>query len=122
MGPPDRQTGNWSDVSDGTLDGTLSFDSFQIQYTDSLGNHEGILYIEDLWVLTPGDVAVRETDLPGDFILEQNYPNPFNPFTTIPYRLSAGSTCRPFGIRYQRETGEEPGPRTSGRGSVPRGL
>lgn len=83
------ETGQWADISDGTLDGELNFDSFQIQYVDSLGNNEGTIYIEDLMVMTPGGVAVRETDIARDFVLEQNYPNPFNPVTAIPYRLSA---------------------------------
>ncbi|MDZ7797231.1 MAG: N-acetylmuramoyl-L-alanine amidase [Candidatus Marinimicrobia bacterium] len=85
----DGVTGDWADISDGTLDGELNFDSFQIRYVDSLGNNEGTIYIEDLMVMTPGGVAVRETDIARDFVLEQNYPNPFNPVTAIPYRLSA---------------------------------
>ena len=85
----DGVTGEWGGVSDGTLDGDLSFDSFQILYVDSLGNNEGTLYFDDLMVLTPGGVAVGETDVPQSFTLEQNYPNPFNPATTISYQLAS---------------------------------
>ncbi|MBW6457882.1 MAG: T9SS type A sorting domain-containing protein, partial [FCB group bacterium] len=85
----DGETGHWEGVSDGTFDGNLNFDSFQIEYVDSLANNEGTIYIEDLVVLTPGGVSVGETDIAANFALEQNYPNPFNPVTAINYRLSA---------------------------------
>jgi len=80
--------GTWEDVSDGILDGQLNFDSFQIEYIDSLGTNEGVIYIEDLVVMTPGGVAIQDTDVPANFSLEQNYPNPFNPTTAISYQLS----------------------------------
>ncbi|MCF7832094.1 MAG: N-acetylmuramoyl-L-alanine amidase [Candidatus Marinimicrobia bacterium] len=83
----DGECGTWPSVSDGTLNGQLNFDSFQIEYVDSLGNNEGTLYFEDLWFLTPGGVAVTETDIPVDFTMNQNYPNPFNPTTAISYQL-----------------------------------
>ncbi len=80
--------GTWESISDGTLDGQLNFDSFQIEYIDSLGNNEGVIYIEDLVVMTPGGVAIQDSDVPANFSLEQNYPNPFNPTTAINYQLS----------------------------------
>ncbi len=80
--------GTWESISDGTLDGQLNFDSFQIEYIDSLGTNEGVIYIEDLVVMTPGGVAIQDSDIPADFSLEQNYPNPFNPTTAINYQLS----------------------------------
>lgn len=83
--------GTWETISDGTLDGQLNFDSFQIEYIDSLGNNEGTIYIEDLVVMTPGGVAISESDVPVEFSLEQNYPNPFNPTTAISYQLPAYS-------------------------------
>ncbi|MBN2781205.1 MAG: N-acetylmuramoyl-L-alanine amidase, partial [Candidatus Marinimicrobia bacterium] len=85
----DGETGEWPGVSDGVLNGTLNFDSFQIEYIDSTGTNEGTIYIEDLMFLTPGGVAVAETGLAEDFALKQNYPNPFNPATAISYRLPA---------------------------------
>jgi len=80
--------GTWESISDGTLDGQLNFDSFQIEYIDSIGTNEGVIYIEDLVVMTPGGVAIQDTDVPANFSLEQNYPNPFNPTTAISYQLS----------------------------------
>jgi N-acetylmuramoyl-L-alanine amidase len=80
--------GTWESISDGTLDGQLNFDSFQIEYIDSLGSNEGVIYIEDLVVMTPGGVAIQDSDVPANFLLEQNYPNPFNPTTAINYQLS----------------------------------
>jgi N-acetylmuramoyl-L-alanine amidase len=87
----DGECGTWPSVSDGTLDGQLNFDSFQIEYVDSLGNNEGTIYFEDLIFLTPGGVAVAETVLPVKFSLNQNYPNPFNPSTAISYQLPTQS-------------------------------
>jgi hypothetical protein len=83
----DGETGIWEPISDGTLDGQLNFDSFQLEYIDSLGTNEGTIYIEDLTVMTPGGVAIANTDMPADFKLAQNYPNPFNPSTAISYQL-----------------------------------
>ncbi len=83
--------GSWEGVSDGTLDGQLNFDSFQLEYIDSLGTNEGTIYIEDLVVMTPGGVAIAENDVPSEFKLSQNYPNPFNPTTAITYELPAFS-------------------------------
>ncbi len=85
------ETGTWEGVSDGTLDGQLSFDSFQIEYVDSTGTAEGTIYIEDLTVMTPGGVAIDDVEIPSGFSLSQNYPNPFNPSTTLNYTLDQPS-------------------------------
>ena len=87
----DNICGTWEGVSDGSLDGTLNFDSFQIEYVDSLGNNEGVIYLEDLWFLTVGGVAIQETNIPSEFSLEQNYPNPFNPTTAIKYQVPSNT-------------------------------
>jgi hypothetical protein len=42
-------------------------------------------------VMTPGGVAIADTDIPADFNLAQNYPNPFNPSTAISYQLPVHS-------------------------------
>jgi len=90
----DGVTGEWLTVSDGTLDGTLNFDSFQIEYVNSLGNNEGTLYIEDLMVLTHSVNAIRPVGLSEEFTFVQNYPNPFNPTTTISFTIPAASNVR----------------------------
>ena len=87
----DGELGVWEGVSDGSIDGTLEFDSFHIEYVDSLANNEGTLYFEDLWFLVPGGVDVADTDIPSEYKLKQNYPNPFNPTTTISYKLPSYS-------------------------------
>jgi len=81
--------GTWENVSDGTLDGQLEFDSFHILYVDSLGNDEGTLYFEDLMCLIPSVNAIETQNLPTGFALEQNYPNPFNPTTRIVFSVPA---------------------------------
>jgi N-acetylmuramoyl-L-alanine amidase len=81
------ETGEWPTVSDGTLDGELNFDSFQMEYITGVGTNEGTIYIEDLMFLVPGDVAVADRGVPDDYLLEQNYPNPFNPTTSIRYNI-----------------------------------
>lgn len=83
----DGETGEWPTVSDGTLDGQLNFDSFQLEYIDSLGTNEGTIYIEDLMFLVPGGVGVADCGVPDEYILEQNYPNPFNPTTSIRFSI-----------------------------------
>ena len=79
-------TGTW--IGDGSLDGTLRFDS--IQLTHSPGEPlTGKLYFDDLSV--NDKVAVEVADyyktIPKNFALFQNYPNPFNPTTTIKFAL-----------------------------------
>ena len=82
-------TGTW--IGDGSLDGTLGFDSIQLTYEN--GNSlSGTLYFDDLRLLKQLSVSVEEqrASLPREFILYQNYPNPFNSGTTIRYHVSSG--------------------------------
>ena len=83
-------SGTW--IGDGSLDGTLGFDSIQLTY--ETGNSvSGTLYFDDLRLLKQLPVGVDQqqvASLPGTFTLYQNYPNPFNSGTTIRYRISSG--------------------------------
>lgn len=81
-------TGNW--IGDGTLDGTLRFDSIQLTYGGGAAT-SGTLYFDDLrlvdnWVTgVEGDGTIAE--IPQTYQLQQNFPNPFNPTTSIRYQL-----------------------------------
>ena len=80
-------TGTW--LGDGSLDGTLRFDSIQLTYNP--GAPTGTLYFDDLRLATrvPLEIpeANNENQIPDHYKLHQNYPNPFNPSTTIKYQI-----------------------------------
>ncbi len=83
-------TGTW--IGDGTLNGTLEFDS--IQLTHVAGQPAtGVYYIDDLRVVSRDYLAIDGGDVehPVEFALLPNYPNPFNPWTTIPFTLAANA-------------------------------
>ena len=84
------ETGTW--LGDGTLEGQLRFDSFQITH-ESGASVKDALYFKELRVakktyLDPAFVEEAELIIPDKFSLDQNYPNPFNPITTISFTLS----------------------------------
>ncbi|HNW59428.1 MAG TPA: Ig-like domain-containing protein [bacterium] len=81
--------GSW--LGDGQLDGTLGFDSIQLDYQPG-GQISGTLRFDDLRIADFSSVGVEETatQAPWSYTLEQNYPNPFNPATTIHYTLPEG--------------------------------
>ncbi|NUO78581.1 Ig-like domain-containing protein, partial [candidate division KSB1 bacterium] len=81
-------TGAW--IGDGSLDGTLRFDSIQLTHMPGKAA-SGAFYFDDLRIAKKVTVSVAEEEerAPEAFNLAQNYPNPFNPSTAISYRLSA---------------------------------
>ncbi len=87
-------TGVW--IGDGTLNGTLRIDSFQLAYDESSSAVSSTLYIDDFRVVTLNEVGIEteEPVRPHSFTLHQNYPNPFNPTTTIAFTLPEASNVR----------------------------
>lgn len=81
----------------GTVQGTLHFDSFQLTYTEGKENI-GFYIFDDLIALKYGEPTSNEEPvsegLPTQIALEQNYPNPFNPVTTISYKLPVNGKVR----------------------------
>jgi hypothetical protein len=86
-------TGVW--LGDGSLDGTLRFDSIQLSYDpdDPAAATTGVLYIDDLRLVTVDVLGIESENrqLAGEYILYPNYPNPFNPTTTVSFTLPAAS-------------------------------
>ncbi|MGE5429425.1 MAG: Ig-like domain-containing protein [Syntrophomonadaceae bacterium] len=79
--------------SNGTLNGPLKFDSFQLTYTP--GNQAaGFLCFDNLRAANVSFVGVEKengTGKPSSYALDQNYPNPFNPSTTLSYQIPGNS-------------------------------
>ena len=78
----------------GSLNGNVYIDSFQLSYTQGNTN-QGFIIFDDLRVAEVAtaisnediDDALANNDLPNQIVLQQNYPNPFNPSTTIRFSL-----------------------------------
>jgi len=85
------ETGSW--IGDGTLDGTMSFDSFQFSMGDGEDNI-GSYYLDDFKLVKVAEVVSsndERSEFADAFRLGQNYPNPFNGRSTIPFSLSRQS-------------------------------
>ncbi|MFP4548750.1 MAG: Ig-like domain-containing protein [Fidelibacterota bacterium] len=83
-----NETGEW--IGDGSLDGTLRVDSFQLRYNpDSDAALAGSIVIDDFRLVDYVPVAIDNeiAAQPDQFHLEQNYPNPFNPTTRIDFSI-----------------------------------
>jgi len=90
-------TGTW--IGDGTLNGTLRFDSFQLSYNpdDTSAAKTCTIYLDELRrvsVQTVSAISGSATVTAESFKLHQNYPNPFNPTTTIAFTLPRESNVR----------------------------
>ncbi|MEC7745513.1 MAG: T9SS type A sorting domain-containing protein, partial [Candidatus Neomarinimicrobiota bacterium] len=77
-------TGDW--IGDGTLNGTMRFDSFQLTYTEGQSQF-GRIYIDDFCIVDNVFLAVESQDLPSEINLGNNFPNPFNMSTEIFFSL-----------------------------------
>ncbi|HBZ37173.1 MAG TPA: hypothetical protein DEO59_01430, partial [Balneola sp.] len=78
----------------GTLNGTLYLDSYQLTYTPGQPS-TGFILFDDLRAVEMGLATSNEdellADIPSDIKLDQNYPNPFNPSTNITFGLPQNS-------------------------------
>lgn len=86
-------TGVW--IGNGTLNGTLRFDSIQLSYTPGQPT-TGTYYVDELRVASRDYLALDGNNAahPMEYALLPNYPNPFNPWTSIPFTLPERANVR----------------------------
>jgi hypothetical protein len=84
--------GSW--LGDGSLDGTLRFDSIQLTRGPNAADF-GALYIDDLRIskVAQSPVAISEDEIPSRLELYQNYPNPFNPTTRLRFDVPSNTVA-----------------------------
>lgn len=80
----------WVGSADGVIDGSASFDSFQLSYSESAVTNSGFYVIDDFSYSAVTIVSIDNDDSqkPIATSLNQNYPNPFNPSTSITFNLA----------------------------------
>ena len=82
-------TGSW--IGDGSLDGTLKFDSIQLSYASGAPRF-GSLIVDDLRIVQPVSVDAEEGAGAAEaFAVLANRPNPFRDATDIPFRLASST-------------------------------
>ena len=80
--------GSW--LGNGKLEGSLRFDSFQLNYQPGTSLPSGQLVFDQLAIAKAIATAVEQptSNVPDAVALKQNYPNPFNPETRIEYEVN----------------------------------
>lgn len=80
----------WVGSADGVVNGSASFDSFQLSYSETSSNNVGFYVIDDFSYSAVTTVAIDDdlSQKPTATTLNQNYPNPFNPSTSITFSLA----------------------------------
>ncbi len=78
------ETGSW--IGDGSLDGNMRFDSFQIKYNQGQSQF-GKIYIDDFRIVDNVILSTNETNFKQPFSLGRNFPNPFNSSTEISFSV-----------------------------------
>lgn len=86
--------GTWQ--GNGTLDGSLTFEGFQLAPSETDTTLASTLGFNGLSVVSGHTTSVSSPTgtLPRAFVLDQNYPNPFNPTTVVSCQWPVASVVR----------------------------
>lgn len=82
--------GSW--LGDGSLDGTLRFDSIQLSHVEGAAEF-GTIYVDDLRLSKTAVATYTAEDdvVPTSISMQQNYPNPFQGETTFTFSVPENS-------------------------------